>query len=132
MRRNLGYRNDLTAQFVRLKRPAEPEDVKSKFLVRKGVLQGIAPDSESPRPVLRSLPTKASSGSEGHQSDDSIELRQQPTRQLPPLYVDIQEEIEANLLEIDAQSKRNHPKSIVKELRRMQQRRIKEAFFEDD
>lgn len=97
MKRTLGFKNDLTAQFNRLKHP-EPEDTKSRFLLRKGLLQG-AP-GQSPPMQHAALPTRASS------SDDSVELgRINQSRSLPPVYVDIQEEIEQNLCEIDLQSK---------------------------
>jgi hypothetical protein len=42
---------------------------------------------------------------------------------LPPVYVDLQEEIESNLQEIAA---------LTQDLKRMHQKRIKESFFEED
>lgn len=101
-KRRLGHTNDLTSQFmsVRQKFNAPPEDPKNRFLVKKGVLQGIKP-SNSPKLDDRALlpvSTKASS------SDDSTELKTIATlisaSHLPPVYVDLQEEIEQNLQEI--------------------------------
>ncbi len=92
----LGHTNDLTSQFMKLRQKMnEPaEDPKNRFLVKKGVLQGLK-QSNSPKLDDRALipvSTKASS------SDDSIEIKTigslLSATHLPPVYVDLQEEIE--------------------------------------
>jgi len=96
--RRLGFTNDLTSQFIKMKKKiSEPaEDPKNRFLLKKGVLQGLnKPPSGSPKLDDRALipvSTKASS------SDDSIEIKtissMLSATHLPPVYVDLQEEIE--------------------------------------
>lgn len=99
-KRTIGYTNDLTDMFIKARAKAAAPDgsdaqAKSRFLVRKGLLQGVT-QSETLLPSS----TKASS------SDDSLELKTQSANSLlganhlPPAYVDIQEEIEADLSEI--------------------------------
>ena len=89
--------------------------------------------------------TKASSNSEEDKSDSSETLNSSlnlSSRNLPPVYVDIQEEIEHNLTQIKAQSKEIIPVTktrfftyiilIVTELEKLHQKRLKESFFSED
>ena len=109
-----GAARDLTAAFMRYRNgsldsdeSAADADPKSRFLVRN---TGFASSVKSPeasyvndRGALLPTSTKASSEEEnssegGIQGATSIQMS---SRHLPPVYVDIQEEIESNLDEIN-------------------------------
>ena len=112
-----GAARDLTAAFMRYRNGSldsdesdATADPKSRFLVRN---TGFASSVKSPeasyvndRGALLPTSTKASSEEEnssegGIQGATSIQMS---SRHLPPVYVDIQEEIESNLDEINKQS----------------------------
>ena len=90
---------------------SQPADPKSRFLVRN---TGFASQVKSPdvsyahdKGALLPTSTKASSEEEnseggGLHGTSSIQMS---ARHLPPVYVDIQEEIETNLEEINKQSR---------------------------
>ena len=87
------------------------------------------------------LPTSTKASSEESSSSSEYTDRKSPREMLrlrrnetlPPLFIDIQEEIEANLQEINNQCKLFMlPSGLVIELRKLQQKRIGESFFEED
>jgi hypothetical protein len=62
-KRTIGYSNDLTDSFLKIRNSLSTPDIettKNRFLIRKGILQGVTQEV---------LITKASS------SDDSLELK---------------------------------------------------------
>ena len=90
-------------------------------------------------------PTRASSTFEEDKSDgDSDKFNSSLTmsaRHLPPVYIDIQEEIERSMTKINSQSKQYFPVGfsylnvilpIVTDLKKLHQKRLKESFFSDD
>ena len=112
-----GATKDLTATFMKYRNGSldsdesdATADPKARFLVRN---TGFASSVKSPevsyvndRGALLPTSTKASSEEEnssegGIQGATSIQMS---SRHLPPVYVDIQEEIESNLDEINKQS----------------------------
>lgn len=88
-------------------------DPKSRFLVRNtGFANVKSPDVSLAHDKGALLPTstKASSGEDSGESASSLGTNSiaLSSRHLPPVYVDIQEEIELNLDEINKQSTYHH------------------------
>ena len=110
-----GASKDLTATFMKYRNGSldsdesdATADPKSRFLVRNTGFSSVkSPEASyvNDRGTLLPTSTKASSEEENNESGlQGASSIQMSARHLPPVYVDIQEEIESNLDEINKQS----------------------------
>lgn len=92
-----GATRNLTAQFLKAKLGPGDDDARSRFQpLKSSLFSGVSSPQESVTETVKLvMPTKASDGD----SDDYGK------RFLPPLWVDLQEEIEQHIADVTAKSK---------------------------